>query len=173
MPETTGTIMDFDWLLELLIGWVQNIQKSKLLSKISIQSKIITSLSASKNQLNSSIYFGDTADFTILWPKFPRPIQDRTYKTQSHFIISFWRYCWFENPAIWLAESISAHITRTRFFQNWDLYKNIADNKCKKKKNITNNHINHISGSFWTIFGAYFFQTNPVLSCTTLYRFLA
>ena len=35
MPETTGTIMDFDWLLELLIGWVQNIQKSKLLSKIS------------------------------------------------------------------------------------------------------------------------------------------
>ena len=35
MPETTGTIMDFDWLLELLIGWVQNIQKSKLLNKIS------------------------------------------------------------------------------------------------------------------------------------------
>ena len=53
------------------------------------------------------------------------------HATKSGFlIILFYGYSWFKNPAIWLAESILAHISGTRFFQNMGFVQ-----QCKKFSN--------------------------------------
>ena len=49
-------------------------EKSKTQRKIIGITKIIASLSACKNQLNSSIHSWDTADFRVPWPKSPTHI---------------------------------------------------------------------------------------------------
>ena len=41
-----------------------------------------------------------------------------TSKKSGYFIDLFWRSSWLENPAIWLAENILAHISGTKIFQN-------------------------------------------------------
>ena len=41
-----------------------------------------------------------------------------TSKKSGYFIDLFWRSGWLENPAIWLAENILAHISGTKIFQN-------------------------------------------------------
>ena len=41
-----------------------------------------------------------------------------TCKRWGCFINFFWRNNWFENPTIWLAETILVFISETRFFQN-------------------------------------------------------
>ena len=41
-----------------------------------------------------------------------------TCKISRYFTDLFWRYGWLNNPAIWLAENILAHISGTRIFPN-------------------------------------------------------
>ena len=48
-----------------------------------------------------------------------------TSKKSRNFIPLFWRYGWLNNPAIWLAENILAHI---KFFHIWDLCRNTSNN---------------------------------------------
>ena len=46
---------------------------------------------------------------------------------RGYFINLFWGNSCFENPVIWLAESILACISGTRFFPIWDLCKNTTN----------------------------------------------
>ena len=41
-----------------------------------------------------------------------------TCKKSGYFIDLFWRYGWSKNPAMWLPESILAHISETKIFPN-------------------------------------------------------
>ena len=50
-------------------------------------------------------------------------------QNSSYFIFLFYKYSWFENPAICLDKRILAHILGIKFFKIKDLYKNITKNK--------------------------------------------
>ena len=85
-----------------------------------------------KNQLIPSVHSWDTVNFKVLRPDWPHlfltmPDQKdfrstfnfcefvSTCKILGCFIHLYWRNGWFKNPAIWLAESILAYISRRRF----------------------------------------------------------
>ena len=40
-------------------------------------------------------------------------------KTKLFHYLSFWKYSWFKNPAIWLAKSILVHIYGARFLKRF------------------------------------------------------
>ena len=86
-----------------------------------------------KNQLIPSLHSSDIVNFRVQRPNWPHsfltiPKQKNFYqlffflnlyqhaKKWGCFINLFWWNSWFKNPAIWLAESILAYISETRFF---------------------------------------------------------
>ena len=54
----------------------------------------------------------------IFWSTFNLCEFVSTCKISRYFTDLFWRYGWLNNPAIWLAENILAHISGTRIFPN-------------------------------------------------------
>ena len=81
----------------------------------------------------SSIHSWDTASFKVLWPEWRHPFWLTLWfcvkmPKMRLFTNLCWSYKWLKNPAIWLAESILAHISGARFFPNMGLCRNIANN---------------------------------------------
>ena len=121
-----------------------------------------------KNQLIPAVYLRDTVNFRVQRPSWPWPCFDyvqpkhlpttfsffeflSTCKKWGCFIDLFRRNRLFKNPTIWLAKSILAYISVTRFFPNIGfvqehskLYNFSLKNKFKFKKPY-----------FWTIFSPF------------------
>ena len=77
------------------------------------------------------------------------------------YLIRFWRYLNFKNPAIWLAESIFEHNLRTRFFPDMRFSQKVDNNygASFKTKKSTHQWTKFFAKSkkhhFWGIFGHY------------------
>ena len=57
----------------------------------------------------------------FLWKKYFTIFNIFTCKKLAYFIVFFQRYSCFENHATWLAKSILAHISETKFLPNTEL----------------------------------------------------
>ena len=70
----------------------------------------------SQNQIgHTHFWLGPTKKF---WSTFNFCEFVSRYKKWGSLIDLFWRNCWFENPGTWLAASILAYISETRFLTN-------------------------------------------------------
>ena len=86
-----------------------------------------------KNQFVPPVLSWDTVNFRVQNPDWPHSIFGQvpsktfqstfnfcefvsTRKKRSCFINLFWRNTWFENPVIWMAESVLAYTSETTFF---------------------------------------------------------
>ena len=103
------------------------------------------------------------------WPRPPKTWQSTcsshgtlsTCKKSSWYLIRFWRYLSFKNPAIWLAKSIFEHNLRTRFFPDMGFSQKVDNNYGASftSKKSTHQWTKFFAKSkkhhFWGIFGHY------------------
>ena len=88
-----------------------------------------------KNQFIPSTNSWDKVNFIVLWPGWPHPPLTMTtpeffdqlliyvnlcqcVKNQAISLICSGKNGWLKNPAIWLAENMSAHVSGTKIFSN-------------------------------------------------------
>ena len=115
----------YDWI-NFQLAWIcTSTQKISLFHLFIFE---IRSILESRDQIGYTPFLSYNVQPKHFWSTFDFCDFVSRCKELHCFIDLLWKNGWFKSPGIWLAETILAYISETRFSQIYDLYRNTANN---------------------------------------------